>query len=421
MTARTRSAVARVALSALTLGLVVALGACEATDKVLFTSFAGEQPEPPDAKKKKKKDEPPPVERAPALGVTYFRSPPVTMPQAGETGASRTVANLTDLLIELRRDAEDRNTELQKIRAALVAKSEDYVEIREVMRQKVNRDRLQQARIQLDLIYLEIDRLNALATKVDIDRRSLTRLIASAKDTAELDSASKADKAQTVQISKQAANTLAVLDKMKDEIRDDTASQNDYANRQREKLTQIAKRINRGGEAMQSARRPAAAAAPTKPPAGAAPPKGQQTAQQPATQQKLARKASPAAATSRPAPRAVVPPPQAAPVTEGSKSGKPETRRPLVTIRFTQPDVNYAAPLYDAVRSAVARRPDVRFDLLALAPAAGGDREIPPDSSERAQRVLATMLEMGVPRERVRVSASARPGLAHDEVRIYVR
>ncbi len=94
--------------------------------------------------------------------------------------------------------------------------------------------------------------------------------------------------------------------------------------------------------------------------------------------------------------------------------------KPLMTIRFTSPDVNYRDELFRAVDYTVQRRPDVLFDVVATAPGTVGTG-VPATSRERIGGVIAALADMGIPASRVRLSSVVKPGAAFEEVRIYVR
>lgn len=350
-------------LFALALATALVLGGCATADKVLFQSLAGEQPKAPPAPKPTPK-----AERPPALSGGDFRAPPVTMPRAGTGAAGDTIRELNDHFLQLRRESGDRNSELHRTRAALAAKTEDFITAREALENRTDAGALRRSRIQLDLVYLEIDRLNALATRVGIDARSLEQIVASARAAAQLPSATAQDRRQFSLLQQQAQKVLVVLHKMLGEIHDDISNQNDYASRERDRLDEIAARRGLGPALARAT--PTPAAAPTRTSARTAPIK-----------------------------------------TEG--------RRALVTIRFNKAQTDYTGPLFEAVSHAVERRPGVSFDIVAVTPDDGGG--LSPASTARIQGVMSTMLEMGVPAGRMRVSAAKGTGQTNDEIRIYVR
>lgn len=98
--------------------------------------------------------------------------------------------------------------------------------------------------------------------------------------------------------------------------------------------------------------------------------------------------------------------------------------RPFVVIRFDNPGVEYEQQLYEAVSAALARSPDVAFDLVAVAPAIGTSEEITSNSEAArasSEKVMRSLLAMGLPADRVSVSQVTDPNVQTNEVRLYVR
>ena len=93
----------------------------------------------------------------------------------------------------------------------------------------------------------------------------------------------------------------------------------------------------------------------------------------------------------------------------------PEARRkPFVVIRFEQPDPDYAEPLYAAMSGALARWPDVEFDLVAVTRDADAARH-------DLAAVMNSLAAMGMPAERLSLAAVPAADDATDEVWIYLR
>lgn len=94
--------------------------------------------------------------------------------------------------------------------------------------------------------------------------------------------------------------------------------------------------------------------------------------------------------------------------------------RPLVVIRF--PDnasVAYEDALYQAVKAALERRPQTAFDLVAVTDGLRpGDHTVVRD---RARAVLRSLAAMGLPPERLSLSAASLSGVTGSEVHLYVR
>lgn len=98
-------------------------------------------------------------------------------------------------------------------------------------------------------------------------------------------------------------------------------------------------------------------------------------------------------------------------------------RRPLVVIRFDRPDVPYEPALYTALSRALERRPMAIFDLVAVSPSSGSEAETAKgaDQAQRdAERVMRTLAKMGLPADRVTLSAMFSTGIRDNEVRIFV-
>ncbi|NKB44134.1 MAG: hypothetical protein GKS03_07610 [Alphaproteobacteria bacterium] len=96
-------------------------------------------------------------------------------------------------------------------------------------------------------------------------------------------------------------------------------------------------------------------------------------------------------------------------------------RRPLVVIRFDRQDVAYEPALYQAVSRALERRPDAVFDLVAVSPGTGNQNLSSGSARRNAEQVLGSLAGMGLPSDRVMLSAMASPTAQSSEVHIYVR
>jgi hypothetical protein len=88
--------------------------------------------------------------------------------------------------------------------------------------------------------------------------------------------------------------------------------------------------------------------------------------------------------------------------------------RPLVIIKFDAPNVNYEQPLYQAINRAIQARPSTNFDVVAVSASGGSGRG-------EAERVYRSMVAMGVPAERLRLSASSSEQARSNEVHIFAR
>ncbi len=99
-------------------------------------------------------------------------------------------------------------------------------------------------------------------------------------------------------------------------------------------------------------------------------------------------------------------------------------RRPLVVIRFDRPDVPYEPALYTAISRALEWRPSAVFDLVAVSPSVGSEAETARSADEAqrdAERVMRTLSQMGLPGDRVTLSAMFSTDVRDNEVQIFVR
>ena len=95
----------------------------------------------------------------------------------------------------------------------------------------------------------------------------------------------------------------------------------------------------------------------------------------------------------------------------------------LLTVRLTD-SAPFADELRDAVAAARARKRDVVFDVVAVAPAGGSPAEQAARAEaggEDAARVAELIVAQGVPPGRVRLQARTERSVLAREVRVYVR
>lgn len=104
----------------------------------------------------------------------------------------------------------------------------------------------------------------------------------------------------------------------------------------------------------------------------------------------------------------------------GGTAGAP----PLVVIRFDRPNVDYQQALYSAVSKALEQRPGATFEIVGVTPERGTTADVAVNSStarRRAEQVMQTLVEMGLPVERVQLSSAESVAAQSNEVHVYVR
>ena len=117
-----------------------------------------------------------------------------------------------------------------------------------------------------------------------------------------------------------------------------------------------------------------------------------------------------------------VPPPQSA--LQALAAGNQRPNLPLVTIPLGDLDGSWSPILVAAERQAVARKPDVQFDVVTLRPtdpALEADPAVAKSLDSAAQAVAGVLLADEVPAERVHLGVRGDAGRPPPEVLVFVR
>ncbi|MEZ5832108.1 MAG: hypothetical protein R3D05_13105 [Dongiaceae bacterium] len=231
----------------------------------------------------------------------------------------------------------------------------------------------QQAQAQLRTVSATLDQMNSLSSEVAKNVAYAAYLQQSIQAASAAPDATGDDRRQLALLQDSTARTSMSLDQLLDGLRQRVLRQSHFLGLEGAKLAQIAP--------------PAGVAAPS--PAG-----------------------SPQLSSATPAQ-------PAGPAGAGLASG-----RPFVVIRFDNPGVEYEQQLYQAVSAALARFPNVAFDLVAAAPADGTSEESTQNAEAArasSEKVMQSLLNMGLPADRISVSQVTDPNIQNTEVRLYVR
>jgi hypothetical protein len=100
------------------------------------------------------------------------------------------------------------------------------------------------------------------------------------------------------------------------------------------------------------------------------------------------------------------------------------TGRPYVVIRFTESSVDYEKALAEAVKRAVARKPNLAFDLVAVTPRAGTADELAgltEKAHAEAAAVMKSLSALGIGPERVSIMTWTGQPTDVNEIRLYIR
>lgn len=98
--------------------------------------------------------------------------------------------------------------------------------------------------------------------------------------------------------------------------------------------------------------------------------------------------------------------------------------KPLMVIRFNQPNVYYQLPLYRAIKKALSIYPNAFFQVVSVVPTTGNyksDHDSAQASSGYATQVTNVLSEMGLPPTRMRLNYTSDSAASYPEVRIFIR
>lgn len=96
---------------------------------------------------------------------------------------------------------------------------------------------------------------------------------------------------------------------------------------------------------------------------------------------------------------------------------------PLMIVRFNQDRVYYEKPLYNAVSQALEAKPGVMFNLVSVVPltsSASYNQKQDAVSKRNMGAFVGSMVNMGVPENRIRVQYQQAPEVEANEIQLYV-
>ena len=356
----------------ITLSAALSLGGCSLATDALFPVFGEDDPSlaapAPIASSGSSEFRPAPVAAASQFGMT-----------AMDTGTfvNQKVSQFNSELNQLRGTLSVRNNQLEAIRTQTVGNASTYHGMVGGIKSRLqvgttpgNPQLMSQWRSsqeQLNRVEGDIASMNQLAAQVAADSAMSSYLLDSVRAAYSLTGAVDDDHRRLRGLEDEVNQTTVTIDRLLSELKTDIGRQQKFVASERENLMELAGDINSG--------------------------------QLYGSQQTQSAGAQMASAT----------------------PGDFSQRRPLVVIRFDRQDVAYEPALYQAVSRALERRPDAVFDLVAVSPGSGNQSLSSGSSRRNAEQVLGSLAGMGLPSDRVMLSAMASPTAQSAEVHIYVR
>ncbi|NKB49874.1 MAG: hypothetical protein GKS02_11005 [Alphaproteobacteria bacterium] len=375
-------------------GAVVLLAGCDFVDESLIPTLTGEDPAPKTAGQQvaipasaaESNTQPTVSGGIPQLGDTRFDPPGVTPGEVTGTAIGRRVERLRNDLIEMQQSVRVDNVDLQALRGGSISNANQYQQLVAGIQAKLqvgttpgNPNLVRAwngAQATLDQISSNIGQMNNLANKVANDSSLASFILESVQATFGLTGAVDADHAQLTVLEDDTNRTVVLIDRLLNELNEDISRQTNYVGRERANLTVLSLAVKNGELFGTSLANRAFASA--------------------------------GGVASQPAPRV----------------GNLANRRPLVVIRFDRDDVPYQEPLFTAVSEALNRRPSAAFDLVSVVPQQGTPAQVALNANtarRNAERVLRNLTAMGLPSDRISLSATSSNETSSSEVHVYVR
>jgi len=378
-------------------GSMAALSACSFPDS-LWPSLTGDDPSASQAAGQAPQQAqaaaqpaaatptPTPAGAAPRLGSGNFQPTGVTSGVSTGTFVGKKVIELRAELKKLQGSVAGNNGGLQQLRARMVQDSQRYhgtvaavntrLQVGTTPGNPVLVQQYNSALADLDRLAQDIGEMNKLATSVTGNSTMAAFLSESTRAAFSVSGAVDEDHRQLAILEDEVNRTVVLIERLLTELSDDLRRQTNYVATERSNLNLISAGI-KGGEIY-----------------GAS----------------LVNRAMASVAASD--------------FGRSVRATDTTGRRPLVVIRFDRNKVPYQQALYNAVSRVLERRPNAIFDLVAVAPAAGGPARVALNSNKarrHAEDVLRALVEMGLPPTRVAVSAKSSPGAKNNEVHLYLR
>ena len=374
------------------------LGACAFTDEALLPSLTGEPA--PSAQTKPAPAQPAPQSNtqsaqatpsggtgqgAPSLfGSSNFEAPGVTNGPPSGTHVGQKIQDLRGDLGRLQSRMSDHNGQLQTMRASARQSANAYHSLVGDINSRLQLGTTpgnpelvaewNQSQVELNKVGESISVLNSLSNEAASTSALAAFLLESTRATFELRGAVEEDHRQLAILEDEVNKTVVVIDRLLNELSEDVTRAQNYFAAERSNLTAMQVAID-NGEYIGGSLASRAYGTPTPPPPGGA----------------------------------------------ASLVGQ---RQPLVVIRFSDPNVDYEQALFTVVSRALERKPNAGFDLVAIAPNVGTPAEVSlatTRSRRNAESVLRSLTSMGLPADRITLSATSSAMAQVNEVHVYVR
>ena len=325
------------------------------------------------------------LSQPPTMGNSKFEPTSVTEGKNTGTFVGKKANELRNELRNLKASVSKNNNKLQAVRDKTIQDSQRYhgaisainarLQVGTTPGNPVLVGQFNQALADLKNVGDDISAMNRLTTNVTADSTLAAYLAENTRAAFRITGAIDADHQQLSILEDEVNRTVVLIDRLLKEVTEDIQRQTNYVSTERSNLNTLSAAV-KSGELMGSS---------------------------------LTNRALAAATLN-------IPYRQAEP---RSLAG----RRPLVVIRFDRKSVPFEQALYNAVSRTLERQPNTSFELVAVAPASGGAARVALNSNKarrNAEKVMRSLQRMGLPPQRIAVSAQTSKSAQSNEVHLYL-
>ncbi len=316
----------------------------------------------------------------PELGTTNFE--PIEVSEGSQTGTfvGQKVVSFRNELTQLQSSIRSHNEELQKIRSSVISNAMQYHKTIGSIEAKLQVGTtpgnpnmyalLQSAQTNIQTMNINTDALNQLSARAASDAAMTSYLLDSIRAAYGVSGAVDEDHRQLRILENETNQTSILINSLLSEVNADVARQQQYVASARNYIIDLNSAIKVGSYGVSNA----------------------------------------------PLSSSVVSP--AGPMLVNNSAAV--SGKPLFVAKFNKSKVNYHEGLKRAVSNAVAKKPGVRFDVVAVAPV-NGSQMSKTNAQKNASEIFQEMINIGVGADKISLSSRTSADAASSEVRIYVK
>ncbi len=363
-------------------GSLLLLGGCAFSSDALFPSLVGSSSQEAYNAEKNGIDS----ADLPMLGSSSFE--PLEVSKGGDTGTfvGQKVISFRNELTQLQNAIRTNNSELQKIRTAVISNASQYHKTVGAIEAKLQVGTtpgnpqmyalLQSAQNNVQQMNVNSNALQQLSARVTSDASVVNNLLDSIRATFSISGAVDEDHRQLRILQNETNQTAILINSLLNEVNSDVSRQIQYNETASSNIVQLDSAIKRGSYGVSNV--PLSAPMPV------------------------------ITSASRTAPASF------------NADNTAVAGKPLFVAKFNKGNVNYKDGLRRAVNAAKAKKANVVFEVVAVTPISGG-ASARSNAQNQATTIFQEIVNMGVNAERVSLSSRTNAEASSPEVQIFVR